>query len=71
MRTHHSTGMLAAVQVQERVNLELELVPGSPISGRLVDGSVRSEFVGWTQLVASLRRAMDEREPASTRQEDE
>jgi hypothetical protein len=59
------------MQVQERVDLVLELVPGPPISGRLVDGSVQSEFVGWTQLVANLRRAMDERTPASTVKEDD
>ena len=59
------------MQADERVNLELELVPGSPISGRLVDGSVRSEFVGWTELVANLTRALDERDPASIGKEDD
>ena len=59
------------MQVQERVNLELELVPGPPISGRLVGAAIQADFTGWTELVASLRRAIEEGEPASIDKEDD
>jgi hypothetical protein len=58
------------VQSQERINLELELVHGSPISGRLTGAAIQADFVGWTELVASLRRALEEREPAAIQAED-
>ena len=51
------------MQEQERVNLELELIPGTPISGRLTGAAIQADFVGWTELVASLRRALEEGEP--------
>jgi hypothetical protein len=58
------------VQVNERVNLELEFVLGTPISGRLVGPATRVDFVGWAELVAGLRRAAQEHESASTDEED-
>jgi hypothetical protein len=63
---HHG----AAVQADERINLELELVPGTPVTGRLVGEASESAFIGWTEMVASVKRALDERVPPVEERDD-
>ena len=68
MRRAHVGGILRPVPAQqERVSLELELIRGTPISGRLVGAATQVDFVGWTELVASLRRALEERDAPAAR----
>jgi hypothetical protein len=54
----------------ERITIELE--PGEPIHGRLLDGGQTQSFHGWLELSAALERARQRggeqpQDPASCR----